>query len=182
MNTAMINTLAILGAEGPNGRWWPSDVKEFWWGAIAFGIVLALIIVKLVPLISKGLDDARATAASDAAAAEEAMMRSQAEATKLRNELGDADAAGQQLIAEAHESAAQVRADGAAKTQQAVADLRERSAADIASMKAQAQSDMQSELGVKAMSAAEAVVTANLDEGTQASLIEDYIAKIGAGA
>lgn len=177
-----MNTMLILASEAPNGRWWPGDVKEFWWGLIAFSIVFALIVTKLFPVISKALDDARAQASADAAYAEEATLRAQADATRLRAELGDPEAEGQQIIADAHQTAAQVRADGAAKTEQAVADLRARSASDIASMKAQATSDIQNEIGSKALGAAEAVVGANLDEGTQAGLIEDYIARIGAGA
>lgn len=177
-----MQSLLILAAEAPNGRWWPSDVKEFWWGLIAFSIVFGLIVMKGFPLIMKGLDDARAKAASDAAFAEEAMMRNQADETRLRAELGDADAAGQQIVADAHQTAAQVRADGAAKTEQAVADLRARAASDIASMKAQTTSDIQAEIGSKALGAAEAVVSANLDDGTQVALIDDYISRIGAGA
>ena len=176
----MLNTIFVLAAEGPNGRWIPSDVKEFYWGAIAFGIVFGLIVWKLVPMINKGLDDARAQAANDARAAEEAMLRSQAEATKLRSELGDADAQGAELIAEAHRNAEQVRVDGAAKTEQAITDLRARGESDIASMKAQAQSDIQAEVSHKALQAAEAVVTDSLDDATHASLIDDYISKIGA--
>lgn len=129
-----MNTLLILAAEGPNGRWWPSDVKEFWWGLLAFLIVFGLIVVKGFPLIMAALDKARAKASADAAYAEEATLRAQADATRLRAELGDPEEAGRQMVADAHNSAAQVRADGAAKTQQAVADLRARAESDIASI------------------------------------------------
>ena len=178
----MLATLMTLAAEGPNGRWIPSDAKEFWWGLIAFSIVMFLMATRLFPVINKGLDQARTDAANEAAAGEEAMLRTQAEATRLRAELGDADVAGEQLIADAHNTAAQIRADGAERTAASVADLRARGAADIDSMRAQASSDIQNEIGTKAMGAAEAMVTANLDDATQASLIEDYIAKIGASS
>jgi F0F1-type ATP synthase membrane subunit b/b' len=61
-------------------------------------------------------------------------------------------------------------------------DLRARGAADVEAAKAQATGDLQAELGVLALGAAEAVVANNLDAGTQNDLIENYINRVGAGS
>ena len=49
--------LSILAAEGPNYRFLPADIKEFWWSAGAFCIVMALLVWKVLPLAKKGLAD-----------------------------------------------------------------------------------------------------------------------------
>lgn len=177
-----MNLLAIIAAEGPNGRWWPSDVKEFWWGLIAFSIVLALMAWKLFPLIVRGLGDAQAKAIDDASSSEKAIEAARQDQAALRAELGDAESAGAELVAEARTNAESIRAEGLARNERLVADIRTRGDADIAAMKAAAQGDLQSEIGTKALGAAEAVVASNLDDATHGSLIEDYITKIGTGS
>ena len=72
-----------------------------------------------------------------------------------------------QLIARADTDAAEVRARGLA---------------DVESTKTQATSDLQAEIGVLAMGAAEAVVANTLDEATQAELIDSYITTVGSRA
>jgi F-type H+-transporting ATPase subunit b len=60
--------------------------------------------------------------------------------------------------------------------------VRARGLADVEATKAQATGDLQSEIGVLALGAAEAVVVNSLDETTQAELIEGYISRVGAQA
>ena len=48
--------------------------------------------------------------------------------------------------------------------------------------KTQATSDLQAEIAVLALGAAEKVVANNLDSATQTELIENYIQKVGAGS
>ena len=62
------------------------------------------------------------------------------------------------------------------------ADLRTRGGADVEAAKAQATGDLQAEIGVLALGAAEAVVTNNLDDATQNELIENYINGVGASS
>lgn len=63
-----------------------------------------------------------------------------------------------------------------------MSDLRTRGASDVEAAKSQATSDLQSEIGLLAVGAAEAVVANNLDAATQAELIETYITRVGAGS
>lgn len=174
--------LNIVAAEGPNGYWWPSDVKEFWWGLIAFSIVFLLMVWKLFPVIIKALGDAQSAAIDDASSSEKAIEAARQDQAALRAELGDAESAGAEIVAEARTNAETIRSEGMVRNEQVVAEMRTRADADIASMKASAQADLQAELSAQTLGAAEAVVTSNLDEATHGSLIEDYISKIGASS
>lgn len=177
-----MNLLSIIAAEGPNGYWWPSDVKEFWWGLIAFSIVFLLMAWKLFPLIGRGLASAQAKAIDDASSSDKALEAARQDQAALRAELGDAESAGADLIAEARAQADTIRSEGMARNEQVVAELRARGDADIASMQGSAQADLSAELSSRTLGAAEAVVASNLDESTHGSLIEDYISKIGASS
>jgi len=174
-----MNLLYVLAAEGPNGKWIPSDVKEFYWGGAAFLIVLGLLIWKLGPVISKAMNDGQQNAIEEATAAEAAMAEAQQAEASLRAELGDPEAASQRIIADAHEAANQLRVDQNARTQDMVNSMWERAQNEVGSLGAAATSDLSSEVSSKALTAAEAVVASNLDDATQMELIEDYISKVG---
>lgn len=181
--------LAVFAAEAtgggppaPNGRMLPHDIKELLWGSIGFSIVAALMIWKLLPVIKKALNDGQANAISEATAADQALAASAAQEEALRLELGDAEAESQRIIAEAHETANQLRVDQNARTQQLVNSMWERAQAEVSSLGTQATSDMSGQVSVQALDAAEAVVVGNLDDATHVSLIEDYISKVGAAS
>ena len=83
---------------------------------------------------------------------------------------------------EAREQAAVVRADLQARAEADIAEMRERAAADVEASKRQAIADLQSEVSDIALGAAEAVIGRSLeDPEMQRRLIDDYIARVGAG-
>ena len=45
----------IFAAEGPNGNWIPGDPNEFYWGSVAFLIILAVFIMKGLPAIKAAM-------------------------------------------------------------------------------------------------------------------------------
>jgi len=176
MNTDLI----FIAAEGPNGYFIPSDFKEFVWGTISFCIVAGLLAWKVGPLISKGLNDAQAKAVAEANTSDTAVREAEAEIASLKAELGDADAEARRIVAEAHDTANQLRVDENTKTQKMVNDMWDRAQNDVSSMRGQAGSDIQGEVSSQAIAAAEAVVLENLDPKTHVGLIDDYINQVGA--
>ena len=60
----------------------------------------------------------------------------------------------------------------------ALAQLRERAAADIESAKRQAVGDLRDEVAQLAIGAAEVIVQHNLDRATQVQLVESYIEQV----
>lgn len=171
--------LNFIAAEGPNGRFLPSDVKEFWWGLLAFSIIFGAIWLKGVPLLKEAIAKQQADAVADATAAEQALADARARIASATAELGDANAESERIVAQAHEAAQQMQVDSAARTQQMVNEMWAKAQTDADSMRTQAVADVQSEIGLQAAGAAEEVVLKNLDATGHSSLIEDYIRGLG---
>lgn len=170
------------GPPAPNGKWIPHDIKELYWGGTAFLIVMGLLAWKIGPVIKKALNDGQQSAIDEATSADKALAEAQAEEQALIAELGDANAAGERLIAEANQTAAQLRVDQANKTQELVNSMWERAQSEVGSLSSKAGSDLSGAVSSQALTAAEAVVTENLDGATQVELIEDYIRKVGSAS
>ena len=172
--------ILILGAEHPNGWVLPGDINEVIWGTIGFLIVFTLIIWKGGPAIKamwNGRIDRIRTELDNAAASR---AEAEAQLASVEASLADADNERQRIVAEARDTAVAVRAQIIAKASTDAADLRARGAADVEAAKAQATSDLQAEVAVLAIGAAEAVVANALDASTQSQLIDNYIDKVGA--
>lgn len=168
----------LLAAEGPNGRFLPADIKEFWWSAAAFTIVVLLMAWKLLPVFKKGMADRSAAIRDGLVDAERARVDAEAELSALRTKLGDADAEAARIVAEAQEQAGTVKADLIARADADAVTARERATAELSATTGQASADIQSAVAAQAAAAAESVVTANLDQSTHADLIDRYIEQV----
>ena len=91
---------------------------------------------------------------------------------------GDADQA--QVLIRTRQAADEVRTNLQAKAEADIAELRARANADIESAKSQAIADLRGEVTALAIGAAEQVVGRNLDQETNAALVEAYINSVGA--
>lgn len=172
--------LWILAAEGPNGKFIPGDVNEFWWGFGAFAVVLILGAWKLGPVIRRVMRKRTETVAEELSAAEATRVAAEAEVSALRERLASAEAERERILAEGSATAERVKADLIAAADAEVADLRARGEADLAAVGAHASSDLQAVAADQAVRAAEAVVRENLDDASQQALVEQYIQQLGA--
>lgn len=172
----------LLAAEGhaPNGKMLPHDLNELWWSIVAILVVGYLLGKFALPAIKKGLAGRSAKIEQALGAADAAKAEALAQADSIRASVGDAEGDSAQIVAEARRSAEQLRVSLRERADQEAADLRQRALADIESQKAQAIADLQAEVASLARGAAEAVVRHNLDDATQASLIDNYINQVGA--
>lgn len=170
----------LLAAEDPNGTMLPGDINELWWAIVAFLVIAALLYKLAYPPILKGLHSRTSKIESELGVAEAARAEALAEADAVRSSVADADAEADRIVAEAHEAAAQLGVTLRERADAEAVDLRHRAAADIESQKAQAIADLQAEVAALAQGAAEAVVRHNLDDATQAALIDSYIDQVGA--
>lgn len=168
----------FLAAEGPNGRFLPADIKEFWWSAAAFTIVLLLIIWKVGPVIKQAMADRSARIRDGLVDAERARVDAEAELSALRTKLGDADAEAARIVDNAREQAGTVKADLIARADADALAAREKASVEVSASTGQASADIQSEVASQAAVAAESVVNANLDQATHADLIDRYIEQV----
>ena len=158
------------------------EVTEIIWGGAAFVVLLALMKWKLFPVV-RNLMEQRTQRIQDAI---DDADRQQAEAAEVKAnyeaELADAKAEAARIVDEAREQAGVVRADLQARAEADIAEIRERAAADVEASKRQAIADLQSEVSDIALGAAEAVLGRSLeDQEMQRQLVDDYIARVGAG-
>ena len=169
----------LFAAEGPNKFFLPADINEFYWGSIAFLVVLYFIITKGVPVIKKAMAARSERIADELAAAEAARTDAEAHVAELTGNLGNADEESAAIVAQANADAEKLRADLMARAEADVNASKERAAAEIEATKGQALADLRAEAAARAAAAAEAVVGANLDAGTQNDLVEAYISQVG---
>lgn len=169
--------LSLLAAEGPNYRFLPADIKEFWWSAGAFAIVAGLLAWKVLPMARKALADRSARIQAEIVEAERAKVEAESELSSLRSKLGDADAEASRITAEAETTAATMKADLIAKADADAADARSKADAEASGSPALT-ADIQAAVAEQAAEAAESVVKTNLDAGTHADLIDRYIEQV----
>lgn len=170
--------ISILAAEGPNYRFLPADFKEFAWSAAAFGVVFILLLIKVRPLITKGLADRSERIRDELVEAERARVDAEAELSALRSKLGSSDAEQQRIAQEANETAERVKADLMARADQDAIEAKQRAQAELAASTGQASADIQAVIADQATTATESVVLANLDNQTHADLIDRYIEQV----
>ncbi|MFZ4721383.1 MAG: hypothetical protein ACOYMR_18300 [Ilumatobacteraceae bacterium] len=119
--------------------------------------------------IQKELDDA---AADKAAAADEA--------TGIRQAKGDIEAERGRILADAKAQSETILTEGRARLVTEVAELEARSAAEIEAARGRVGDELRAEISRLSSAAVDHVVTGTLDDTTQQSLIEDFIARVGA--
>lgn len=176
-----MNALALFAIEegAENGAWFPHDMREVFWGSLAFLIVAALLwkFAKKPgsDFFSNRTTEIEETLESAAQAREEA----EAERDRIKTALADADSEKSRIIEEGRRSADALTADIAARADRDVAAVQERATVDLAATRNQIEAEVSGELSRLAMGAAERVVSEELDATNQQRLIDSYINDVG---
>jgi F0F1-type ATP synthase membrane subunit b/b' len=89
----LLAQIQVIAAEGPNGKFIPSDPKEMYWAILAFSVIFFFFLRKGLPLIREALNKGQAAAVAAATAAEDAIVESRTKIAEATAQLGDADAA-----------------------------------------------------------------------------------------
>lgn len=170
---------AILAAEKPNEWMLPGDINEVYWASSAFAIIFILFLWKGLPLVKAAMNARSERIAAEIAEGEAAAAAATQRVQALRGELGNADAAAEQIRQEARTRAAQVKADLMARAEADVAESVQRARIEVEASKSQAFADLSAEVSALTLKATEAVVADSLDDAARADLIEQYIAQVG---
>lgn len=173
--------LGILAAEAPNGNFIPGDPNEFYWGTVAFAIILGIFLWKGMPAISNAMKRRTTRIEDELAGAAAQKAEAEAQLATLSGQLGDADAEAAKIVADAREQATKLEADLLVRAETDVAEAKERSRIEIQAQRDQALADLRAAVAEQARVAADAVVRQNLDDAsTQSALIDDYISQLSA--
>jgi F-type H+-transporting ATPase subunit b len=163
-------------------HWLFPEQAELIYGTLASVIILGLLIWKAGPLAKKAFNDRTAKVQTELDDSAQAQADATAEATRIRQALGDIEGERARLLAEADAQAEALLADGRARLVAEVADLEAKADADIGAAGSRVSDELRSEISRLASVAADRVVADSLDDATQQRLIEDYIARVGASA
>lgn len=156
------------------------ELNELIYGGLAFFIVFGFLAWKGLPAIKAGMAARTERIQGDLDAAEAAKAEAETTRAQYQAQLADARAESARIIEEARQAADEVKANLQAKAEADIAELRARANADIEAAKAQATADLRVEVTALAIGAAEQVVGRNLDQETNAALVEAYINSVGA--
>lgn len=156
--------------------------KELLLGGGSAIIIIAALVKFAGPSIKKGLTSRTEKIQGELDASAKAKSDADAEATRIRQALGDVQGERQRLLAEADAQAEALLADGRTRLEAEVAELEAKADADIATAAGRSGDELRNEIARRATAAADRVVADSLDDATQQRLIEDFIQKVGASA
>lgn len=171
-------TLNLFAAEAPNGVHLAGDTNEIIWGSVAFFIVAALIVWKVLPLITKAMRDRTARIEAELADAKSARAEAERALNDSSADLPDVGTEEAKIRSEALATAAKLKEDMVAKAEAESEAVRERGRNDVVNRKRQAHADLAAEISEMTRSSAEAVVMDGLDGDSQSELIENYINQV----
>jgi ATP synthase F0 subunit b len=184
-----VNLLALLAVAGEGhddvtqtpSKFWPEGYE------LLFGVPASLLVFFLLwkfagPAVKKGMTARTAKVQAELDSGEADRVAADAEAALIRQAKGDIAAERARMLADADVQAAALLDDGRARLQQELAELEERAAADLVSAAARSGDELRAEIARLSVAAVDHVVSGSLDEATQQALIEEFIAKVGAGA
>jgi F-type H+-transporting ATPase subunit b len=143
-------------------------------------ILFALLYWKGMPAARNMLQGRSDRIAKEIAEAEKARGDAEGRLGEVQARIANAENERQRILVEARQTAEALKQQIAARAADDAEAVKVRSAADIESSKQQAIADLHAEVAALAIGAAEAVIEANLDAGTQAELIDGYIQQVGA--
>ncbi|MBP7929634.1 MAG: F0F1 ATP synthase subunit B [Acidimicrobiia bacterium] len=161
------------GIEAPNPL--VVEPNEFIYGSIAF-LVLFFVLKKFAfPALKKAVKDREDKIRGDLERAESARVEAESELAAYKKQLAEARSEASQLVANAAEEAAAVRAQLMRDAEADVAKHREQTLAALDGEVARARVDLQREVSGFAVQLAEKIVEKNLDRDAQQALIDRFI-------
>jgi len=171
------NSASVLAAEEPNQIFFPGDINEFYWGSLAFLVVVAFLVWKVFPALGRMMRASSDKIAEDLQEAEASRADSEQRTAGLKQQLGDIDQKKLELLEEARQGAADLESDLLARAEADAQDIKTKGAAEIELMRRQATADLQAEVAGWVTGAAEVLIEEVLqaDPATQEELVEDYI-------
>lgn len=179
-----MNSFLVLASSGGGDDPWYyfffHDWKEVAFTGVAAVVVFALLWWKGGPAAKNMLAARTERIEKELNEADKARTDAEARLGDVQSRIANAENERQRILVEARQTAEAIKQQIAARAAEEAAEAKTRAAADIESSKAQAIADLHDEVATLALGAAEAVIAANLDAGTQTELIDGYIQQVGA--
>jgi F-type H+-transporting ATPase subunit b len=173
-----LSLLAVDPAQSPH--WLFPEPAEIIYGGIASLIIFAALWKFAIPAFKKALAARTERIQKELDASANDLAKAQADAANIRQALGDIESEKARLLADAQAQADALLAEGRSRLNAEVAELEAKADADIAAAAARGSDELRTEIGRLATVATDRVLASVLDDATQQSLVENFIAKVGA--
>ncbi|MCB0968093.1 MAG: ATP synthase F0 subunit B [Ilumatobacter sp.] len=162
-------------------HWLLPEDAELIFGTISSILVFAVLYKFGWPLFKKALAARTESIQSAMDESETKLADAQTEAAEIRSAAGDIDAERQRLFAEADTEAESILAEGRARLDEEIVELREAAESDIALIGSRASGEIRGEISTLSRRAVDrALAGGMLDDAMQQELIESFISKVGA--
>jgi F-type H+-transporting ATPase subunit b len=174
----LTSLIAVDPAQSPH--WLFPEPAEIIYGGIASLIIFAALWKFALPAFKKALGARTERIQKELDASANDLSKAQADATQIRQALGDIESEKARLLADAKAQADALLADGRNRLTAEIAELEAKADADIAAAAARGSDELRNEIGRLAGVATDRVIASVLDDSTQQALVENFIAKVGA--
>ena len=176
-----MSLFSILAADpSETHHWLLPETAEIIYGGIASVIVIGGLIKFAGPMVKKSMAARTERIQKELDASANDLAAAQSDAANIRTALGDIDAERARLLADANAQDASLLRDGRARITTEIAELEAKAEADIAAAAARGGDELRAEIGRVSTAALDKVLPSVLDDATQQSLVENFIAKVGA--
>ena len=155
------------------------ETNELIWGSISF-LLLFLLLAKLAyPPVRQAMEDRTEKIRGSIDEAEKAKDEANQVLDQYRAQLADARNESARIIEEARQTADQLRRDLQQRAEAEIAEMRTRAQDEINAAKDRAMAEVRAQVSELAISAAELVVSRNLDRETNRQLVDQFIEQVG---
>lgn len=146
---------------------------------VIFCVVLAVLALKVWPVISKGLDDRATKIRSEIEAAEQAQKQAKAALEQYQRNLDEARAEAQKMLTDAKAQQQAIAADLKAKSDLELAAMRDKARRDIETAKRAALTEIYAEASTLATSIAAKILQREVGQHDQQRLVEQSLKEMG---
>jgi F-type H+-transporting ATPase subunit b len=167
------------GATNTPHSWLP-EWYEVVFGGLASILIIGALFKYMVPQMKKALAARSEGIGKELLQAHNNKQNSINLAATIQADKGDIEAERARILADADTEAARVLSEGRARIEVEATEAEAKAVADIEAGQGRLTNEVQGQVATLAAAATEHVVTGSLDHATQVSLIEDFIAKVGA--
>lgn len=173
-----VSLLAVDPAESPH--WLFPELPEIIYGGISSLIIFTALWKFALPQFKKALGARSERIAKELDASAQDLSAAQSDAANIRKALGDIESERSRMLNEAKAQAEAMLSDGRSRLTVEISEMEARAAADLATVAARSGDELRAEIGRVSAVAIDAVLPSVLDDATHQSLIENFIAKVGA--
>lgn len=177
-----MSLFTVLAADpAETHHWLLPETAEIIYGGIASVLVIGALVKFALPQFQKAMVARTERIQKELDASANDLAAAEADAARIRTALGDIASEKARLMADAKAQADALLKDGRARLAADVADLEAKADADISAAAARGSDELRTEIGRLAGVATDRVLASVLDDSTQQTLVENFIAKVGAG-